>query len=162
MVTSLFLRMQASTSMPQSTLTKNIVVYADDDQDDLELVKDAFTQYTRNVEVLTFLNGSEALAYLMKLSDEDIIPCLIILDINMPILNGKEALQRIRFMERFNSVPIVLFTTSSQPTDKAFAQQYNAGFITKPIELKQMEYIADQFVEHCTEETRKRIQKSIK
>lgn len=148
--------------MTKYTTPKNIVLYADDDPDDLELVKDAFTQYTRNVDVLTFMNGGEALSYLMRLSSDDILPCLIILDVNMPIVNGMEALRRIRAMERFEEVPVVLFTTSSQPRDKDFARQHNAGFITKPIELKQMEYIADQFVEHCTEETRKRIQKMLK
>ena len=153
--------MQVLTSMTDTTIPKNIVLYADDDPDDVELVKDAFTQYTRNVEVLGFENGSEALAYLMQLSSEDIIPCLIILDINMPILNGKETLARIRNMKRFDSVPVVLFTTSSQPSDKEFAVKHDAGFITKPIEIKQMEFIADQFVEHCSQETRKRIRRTI-
>jgi CheY-like chemotaxis protein len=147
--------------MTQFISPKNLVIYADDDPDDLELVQDALKQHTHNVEVITFQNGLEALSYLSRLKDEDITPCLIILDVNMPIVNGKETLERIRNIKRFDKVPVVLFTTSSFPADKEFARQYNAGFITKPIDYNQMELIANNFIEHCSEETRKRIKKTI-
>jgi CheY-like chemotaxis protein len=138
---------------------RNIVVYADDDPDDIELVEEAFRQFTNNVELLTFQNGSQALAYLKILSEEDPTPCLIILDINMPVLNGKETLVRLRQMEKYDGVPVVLFTTSSMPLDKAFAQRYNAGFVTKPLGFEQMEIITKRFINHCTEETQKKIRR---
>lgn len=145
--------------MTKSTAPKNIVIYADDDQDDIELVEEAFRHYTKNVEVITFSNGSEVLSYLKTLSDGDVLPCLIILDINMPMVNGKEALVRLRQMEGFESVPVVLFTTSSMPVDKSFAEHYNAGFVTKPLGFQQMEIITKQFIDHCTEETRRKIRR---
>lgn len=138
---------------------KNIVLYADDDADDIELVEEAFRHFASNVEVLTFQNGSQALSYLKNLSDEDPVPCLIILDINMPVLNGKETLVRLRQLEKYEGVPAVLFTTSSMPLDKAFAQRYNAGFVTKPLGFEQMEIITKQFINHCTEETQKKIRR---
>lgn len=143
--------------MTQSITPKNIVFYADDDLDDLELVKDAFAQYSKGVEVITATDGSKALSYLSNLNKSDTVPCLVILDINMPVINGKEVLMRLREMEDLQTVPVVLFSTSSQPIDKNFAKRYNAGFITKPIDVKQMEFIADQFIEHCTEEVRNKI-----
>ena len=146
--------------MTKSPAPKSIVFYADDDLDDLELVKDAFAQYSKNVEVLTATDGSKALSYLSNLKKYDTLPCLIILDVNMPVINGKEALLRLREMEHFQEVPIVLFTTSSQPVDKNFAQRYNAGFITKPIDVKQMEFIADQFIDHCSDDIKNKIRKS--
>lgn len=145
--------------MTKSPTPKNIVFYADDDLDDLELVKEAFAQYSKNVEVLTATDGSKALSYLSNLKKYDTLPCLIILDVNMPVINGKEALLRLREMEHFQEVPIVLFTTSSQSIDKNFAERYNAGFITKPIDVKQMEFIADQFIEHCSDEVKNKIRK---
>ena len=148
--------------MTNSTTPRNIVFYADDDLDDLELVKDAFAQYSTNVEVLTATDGSKALSYLSNLKKYDTLPCLIILDVNMPVINGKETLLRLREMEHFQEVPVVLFTTSSQPIDKSFARKYNAGFITKPIDVKQMADIADQFMEHCSEEIRDKIRRQIK
>lgn len=143
--------------MTRSTTPKNIVFYADDDLDDLELLREAFVNYSREVEVVTVTDGSKALSYLNNLSKSDTLPCLIILDINMPVINGKEVLQRVREMEHLQEVPAVLFTTSSQPIDKNFANRYNAGFITKPIDVKQMQYIADQFIEHCADEVKSRI-----
>src|SRR3954454_19401155 len=144
--------------MTKSIFPKNIVVYVDDDVDDLMMVNDAFSKYAHNVEVVLLKDGIEALSYLETLSTFDPIPCLIILDINMPKMNGREALHEIRKMERFKEVPVVMFTTSSGLQDKAFAFQYKAGFLTKPLDLSQMEEITDKFIEHCSDE----IQKSIR
>lgn len=145
--------------MTKYTAPKNIVVYADDDADDIELVEEAFYHYTKNVEVVTFPNGSEVLSYLKTLSAEDVLPCLIILDINMPVLNGKEVLMRLRQMNIFDPVPVVLFTTSSMPVDKSFAERYNAGFLTKPLGFEQMKIITQQFIDHCDEEIRRKIKR---
>jgi len=146
--------------MTKSVPTKNIVLYADDDIDDLQLVQDAFLQYANNVKVITLNDGIEALSYLKNLNEFDPGPCLIILDVNMPRMNGKEALLLIRQMKRFESVPIILFTTSNQLVDKDFAKRYKAGFITKPIHIRQMAVITDKFIDYCTEEVRKNIRKT--
>lgn len=147
--------------MTKSSIPKNIVFYADDDLDDLELVKEAFAQYSKSVEVITATDGSKALSHLSNLKKYDALPCLIILDINMPVINGKEVLLRLREMDHLLEVPVVLFSTSSQPSDKSFAKRYNAGFITKPIDVKQMSFIAEQFIEHCTEEVKNKIREQM-
>jgi len=143
------------------TPPKHIVLYADDDVDDLMLVQEAFADYATNVEVVTATSGIEALSYLENLSPLDSTPCLIILDVNMPRLNGKETLKEIRSRERFEDTPVTLFTTSSLPLDRAFAERYKAHFITKPIDITQMSVIADLFVEHCTDEIKKNIQRRL-
>lgn len=147
--------------MTKEATPKNIVFYADDDTDDLELVQDAFDNYANNVEVVTALNGLQAYSYLQSLSEDDPSPCLIILDVNMPLLNGKDVLKKVRSIPRFDSIPVVLFTTSSSPLDKEFAKKYNAGFITKPLDVSQMEAIADLFIEHCSDEIKKNIRKHL-
>lgn len=148
--------------MTQPTIKeKNIVLYADDDPDDLDFVKDAFRQYTSNVELVSFINGARVLSYLQNLPEPEPLPCLIILDINMPVLNGKEVLVQLRKISRLSAVPVVLFTTSSQQQDKAFAEKYNAGFITKPLDARQMDLIINQFVEHCADDVREKIRKAI-
>lgn len=143
--------------MTKSTPPRNIVLYADDDQDDLELVQEAFARYANNVEVVSFKDGVTALSYLQQLTPYDPVPCLVILDINMPVFNGKEVLVKLRQLERFEAVPVVLFTTSSQPQDKNFAARYGAGFVTKPLDAKQMNIITDQFIDHCAQEIRNNI-----
>ena len=74
-------------------------------------------------------------------------------------MNGKEALKAIRGMSRFENTPIVLFTTSSFLPDKTLAEEFNAGFMTKPLEAREMQAIAAQFMEHCSDEVKKNIQK---
>ena len=123
---------------------KNIVLYADDDTDDLELVQEAFSLYANNVEVVTASDGSQVVSYLQDLNEEEPSPCLIILDINMPMLNG---------------VPVVLFTTSSLPMDQSFARQYQAGFVTKPLDVAQMQVITELFIDHCSDEIKKNIRR---
>ena len=143
--------------MTKATPSRHIVLYADDDHDDILLIKEAFAKYAHSVEVITFPDGVEALHYLENLHPLSAAPCLIILDINMPKMSGKEALVNIRQLSRFEEIPIVIFSTSSLPSDKEFATRYKAGFVSKPLYSKQIEMIADQFVEHCTDEIKRTI-----
>lgn len=138
---------------------KNIVFYADDDTDDLELVENAFDRYTNNVEVLTAKDGVQALSYLKSLNPNTPLPCLIILDINMPLVNGRDVLKRVKEMPLLASVPVVLFSTSSSPLDKELARKFNAGLVTKPLDISQMQMITELFVNHCNDEIKRNIRK---
>lgn len=145
--------------MTQSLPPKSIVLYADDDPDDIELVHQAFSEYAQNVEIITFEDGIELLNYIQALDPFQPAPCLVIIDINMPRLDGKETLRRLRKLEGFSDIPVVLFSTSTLPMDRDFAKHYNAGFITKPLFMQQINLIIDQFIEHCTDEIKKIIKK---
>lgn len=145
--------------MTQTPSPKHLVLYADDDKDDIKFVEDAFSEHILNIELVAVEDGQQAIDYLESLTVVDPNPCLIILDINMPRLNGKEALINIRTMERFKNTPVVLFSTSSLPQDKQFATKNDAGFITKPLDSRQMQFITDQFIEHCDDEIKRNIQK---
>src|SRR5436190_287955 len=118
--------------MTQATPPTHLVLYADDDADDIKFVEESFSESTQNIELITAFNGMDLIKYLEKLNQLDPDPCLIILDVNMPMLNGKETLLKIRQMDRFQNIPVVLFTTSSNEFDRNFAAKYNAGFVTKP------------------------------
>lgn len=147
--------------MTRKAAKKSIVLYADDDQDDIELVVASFEKFSRNVEVYTFENGAELLSYADGLTTDDHRPCLVILDINMPMVNGKQTLLRLKRMEAFKKVPVVLFSTSSMSNDKTFAEQNGAGFITKPLNIQQMEAIIEQFIDVCTDEVRSSIRRQL-
>jgi len=140
---------------------KNIVFYADDDTDDLELVQDAFARYTNNVNVITAKDGVQAITYLQSLNKHSPLPCLIILDINMPLLSGKDVLKKIKEIPHLEPVPVVLFSTSSSPLDKEFAKKYQAGFVTKPLDVSQMEMITELFIDHCSDEIKRNIRKRL-
>lgn len=145
--------------MTQSLPPKSLVLYADDDPEDIELVSEAFHAYSQNVELLTFNDGVDLLNYVKSVNSFQASPCLFIIDINMPRLNGKETLVRLRKHEEFAEVPAVLFSTSTMPADAVFAQNYNAGFVTKPLHTDQVHQIIDQIIEHCSDEVKKIIRK---
>jgi len=141
----------------QSHPPRQIVLHVDDDPDDIQLVREAFDLHTKNVSVISLHDGFEALAWLKALRPADQKPCLSILDINMPRMDGKETLQRLRTMTQFDAVPVMLFTTSAQRFDQDFAQRYHAGFLTKPIDDRQMDAIIKNFLAHCSEDVRNAI-----
>src|SRR5688500_2314997 len=99
---------------------KHSILYAEDDPDDLFIVQQAFQVYDDAIDVIQAENGLQALGYLAKL-DGKALPCLIILDINMPVMDGRETLIRLKNDEAYKDIPVVLFTTSSSNLDKDFA-----------------------------------------
>lgn len=126
---------------------KKLILYAEDDQDDRFIFENCFAQYKNDVDVQLFNNGLEILNYLKKGSD--LRPNLIVLDINMPQLDGKDALRILRDMPAYTTIPVVLLTTSSSPVDRYFAQHYNAGFITKPMDEIEMDKITKELLKFC-------------
>lgn len=145
--------------MTQTPIPRHLVLYADDDLDDIGFVESAFYESSTNIELITANDGEGALEILNSLTQFDPDPCLIILDVNMPRMNGKETLLRIRQMDRYKSTPVVLFTTSSMKADRKFAEQNNAGFVVKPLDSNQLRVITDEFINHCTDEVKKSIRK---
>jgi CheY-like chemotaxis protein len=138
--------------MTQSLPPKSIVLYADDDKDDLQLIEEVFSAYTSIIELITFESGIQLLDYLQALDPLQPQPCLIILDINMPSLDGKQVLRQLRNTNLWKDIPVVLFTTSTLPSELAFAHSFNAGFITKPLYNQQIHKIVDQLIGHCATE----------
>ena len=125
------------------------ILYAEDDSDDLFMVQQAFEQYNGSINLLHTSNGFETLEKLNMLKIANRLPCLIILDVNMPGMNGKEALIRIKQSNDLQKIPVVLFTTSSSEGDKAFANKWDAAFITKPLMYSELEELAKTFLNLC-------------
>src|SRR3954466_3798669 len=99
------------------------IIFADDDADDLELITGFFKQYNRNINVLEFKDGKEVLKFLDDFALDASIPILIVLDINMPRLNGKETLAAIRKHSRFRHIPVVIYSTSNNLVDEDYCRQ---------------------------------------
>jgi CheY-like chemotaxis protein len=120
----------------RSSLT---ILMADDDRDDCLLVKEAFAE-SRLLNDLRFVaDGAELMDYLShrgRYQDERSAPRpgLILLDLNMPRKDGREALKEIKSHRDFRRIPVVILTTSKEEED--ILQSYDLGassFITKPI-----------------------------
>jgi CheY-like chemotaxis protein len=129
------------------------IFYAEDDLDDLFIVKQAFQTYDGAIKIIHANNGLEALEMLQAIEDNDALPCLILLDINMPGMDGRETLIKIKQDERLKHIPVVMFSTSSSSLDKEFATRWNVRFFTKPLVYSDMEKMVDTFVSLCEHST---------
>jgi CheY-like chemotaxis protein len=134
--------------MPEVNPPKLLVLYADDDPDDIQFVREALGKHADAIKLLTF-GEADTLLHCIRTGLIQTQPCLIILDINMPRLNGKEALRQLRETEGYETVPVVLFSTSNSPHDARFAYRYHAELLSKPLNEEQMQVIVKKFVERC-------------
>ncbi len=117
------------------------VLLAEDDEIDRQAVKRCFKELRISNPLAITTNGEEALAYLQDGGKER--PCLVLLDLKMPRMNGLEFLRAVKKEEALKAIPIVVFTTSELDPDKEESFKLGAaGFIVKPAEhLKLVEVI---------------------
>lgn len=125
------------------------VIFADDDADDLELITGFFKQYNRNINVLEFKDGSEVLKFLDDFASSTSTPLLIVLDINMPRLNGKETLAAIRKHHRYQYIPVVIYTTSTNAKDEEYCRQLGASWVSKSSNIEGVKQVAKVLAEFC-------------
>lgn len=115
-----------------------VVLMAEDDEDDLLLVQDAFAASGLSIELRSVPDGEELLEYLFRRSKyKDPFlspkPSLILLDLNMPKKDGRKALEEIKTHPTFRRIPVVVLTTSTEGAD--IQQCYEMGansYVTKP------------------------------
>ena len=118
------------------------VFIADDDEDDRYLLARAFAQHSPDCRLQFAHDG---LALLDALGQTKAHPSLILLDLNMPRLNGFEALKRLRNHPTYQATPIVILTTSEAEVDRQRATELGANdFITKPLNAVLLGQIVDQ------------------
>ena len=120
----------------------SVVLLIEDNLDDIELTKRAFKKTNLDITLDIAQDGQEGLDYIFgkgKYSDKDTsdLPKLILLDINLPKLNGLEVLKQIRSNELTRFVPVVLLTTSDEFCDVAEGCQLGSNsYIKKPVSFK--------------------------
>ncbi len=130
----------------QCNLPTTILV-ADDDEDDRLLIKDAFSNSCQCVKLTFLKDGVSLIDYLD--AEKAIKPALIMLDLNMPRMNGIQALEILKSDSRLKDIPVIILTTSSE--DDIIAETYCKGassFIRKPqlfSELEQIVSIVSQY-----------------
>lgn len=131
-------------------MTKNhTILCVDDDQDDLELLTKALEMVDNKYNVIEAQDGTDALGKLRKMHQENKLPCLIVLDINMPRMDGKETLVALQNEDSFYKIPVVVFSTSSSALDKMFFAKKNVELITKPIDFQNLVSVAQKLLSYC-------------
>jgi two-component system response regulator len=115
------------------------ILLADDDEDDRLMTRDALRDARLHNDLRTVIDGVELMEYLRregKYADPDSSPRpgMILLDLNMPRMDGREALASIKSDPELRSIPVVILTTSKAEED--VIRSYDLGvnsFITKPV-----------------------------
>jgi len=117
-------------------ITNKPILLVEDDQVDVMTVKRALKEIHVTNPVVNLENGEEALKYLRD--SDSAKPCIILLDLNMPIMNGIEFLQVAKHDARLKRIPVVVLTTSEEQQDKVNSFDLGvAGYMAKPVDYRQ-------------------------
>lgn len=120
------------------------IVIAEDDSDDAEIIQQSFDKHTAFVKVDVVNNGKELLSFLKNSNTK---PNVILTDINMPILNGIEALKLISEDDNLRDIPAFVYSTTINPVYEAKSLELNSkGFLIKPYDLKGFDEIPGKIV----------------
>lgn len=120
---------------------KPVILYAEDDPDDRELLRESLSSRGFHYDIVETANGREALLYLRSTKGKQNPPALILLDLNMPVLSGRETLAIIKSETDTDTIPVLVFTTSSSPLDNEFCKKFDVQMLTKPSTPEELELV---------------------
>jgi CheY-like chemotaxis protein len=107
------------------------ILLVDDDEEDRMLIQEAFDEIGAGNAVHFEQNGEEAIAYLED--NPSALPCLIILDLNMPKMNGTQTLRFLKSNERYKDITVIIYSTSVNPLEREACLELGAhSYVIKP------------------------------
>jgi len=121
------------------------IIIAEDDEDDADVISEIFNKNPDFDKVSLVSNGEELLNYLKNTSNAT--PDVILTDINMPIIDGIEALQQILNTDTLKSIPCFIYSTSINPAYKEKCDLLGIkGYLIKPYSIEGFEEIPKQII----------------
>ncbi|MDQ3279149.1 MAG: response regulator [Bacteroidota bacterium] len=134
-------------------MRSKVILLVDDDPEDKLIIQDAM-EVLESGDVMRFADdGQHAWRILEESNEKDSIPCLIVLDLNMPKLNGAQTLERIKNDSRFKNIPVIIFSTSINPLEKERCLILGAhAYVVKPVSFKESIETAKTFLAFCRSE----------
>lgn len=127
-------------------IVNNTILCVDDDTDDLFLLQKAIHTVNPGYTIVEAYNGVEALQTLQEMKKEGKLPALIVLDVNMPKMDGRETFLLIKNDDDLIDIPVVILSTSSSILDRIFFHKKNVEYITKPIHFDTLLAIANKLL----------------
>jgi len=126
------------------------ILYIDDDPDDLMIFGESISSLYPGICILKAQSGEEGINILNMLEKENRpYPSLVMLDLNMPKMNGRQTLEYIRSKQKWEDIPVVIFTTCSSVSDIEFCKNYNTDCVTKPMSYKYLNQTIQQLFTYC-------------
>lgn len=136
--------------MSQTKTSRNRTIFlAEDDIDDQEFLGEALLSLNPAVELKSFTSGIKFIEALEKTPD-NLLPCLIILDYNIPEINGAEILGHLRLTNRYNHIHKIVWSTSNSDYFKKNCLDLGAkDYVIKPSNVTGLREIAEFFLSIC-------------
>ena len=134
-------------SYMKSVSSKPVILYAEDDLDDFDALKGALAQLSDKYELKWAKNGEEVVNYLND--SENVYPSLVVLDLNMPIMDGKQTLLWLKSHSDHQDIPVMVFTTSSREEDVKLCQSHKCTFFRKPTLYRDLLHIVQTMMQMC-------------
>lgn len=119
-------------------MPRRVVLYVEDSEDDALLMELAFKRAGLSRSLCTVGDGRDAIKYLAGENsycdrERHPLPALVLLDLNLPVMTGFQVMEWMRQRSEFRELPVVVFSSSDLPSDKARAKELGAKqFIEKP------------------------------
>lgn len=131
-------------------MSEHTILLIEDNPDDAELTRIAFAEAGIDSQLVVVGDGAEALDYLFARGrhaarDAAELPSIVLLDLNLPKLDGREVLQALRANPATRGLPVVVLTTSTEPFDveASYALGVNS-YIRKPVDFKKFVEVVKQ------------------
>lgn len=132
----------------------NPLLIAEDSDEDFEVLELLMQQMQVQNPIHRFTNGDKVLDFVYQEGEYSEqrsapLPSVILLDLNLPGTDGREVLEQLKQDQSFKEIPIVVFTTSSNPKDIEFCYQNGAnGYLIKPFDSDELERSVQAFVDY--------------
>jgi len=125
------------------------VLIVEDGDEDFDMFRRAYVRAGATHELVRCTDGDEALEYLARTTDR---PSLVLLDLNLPGLDGREVLRELRASDPHRAIPIMVLSTSNSPRDVELCYREGANcYAVKPIGLERLERLVSLIKEFWLE-----------
>lgn len=137
--------------------TLDPLLVAEDSDEDFVTLQRLMQQLKVQNPIHRCLDGDEVLDFLQQSSNSKVAeavprPSVILLDLNLPGTDGRDVLEQLKQDQSFRTIPIVVFTTSSNPKDIEFCYRKGAnGYLIKPMDTHELQRTVQSFVDYWLE-----------
>jgi CheY-like chemotaxis protein len=129
--------------------SKRTILLGEDDIDDQDFLMEVFTGIDDDISLMPISSGKKLIDKLEGL-DDDALPCLIILDYNMPELNGAEILRILQKNKRYEDIPKLIWSTSGGDSYKELCKKMGAAdYLVKPSSMSEFRKVAEYMLSYC-------------
>ena len=126
---------------------QKLILIADDDREDIELLEEAILHADPDIRIHSVTSANKVLNFIQTTAE---LPCMIILDYNMPEMNGAEVLERLKNDSRLEKVPKIMWSTSNNSAFvKECMQKGASAYMIKPSTQQQLQEQAKQMLQLC-------------